>query len=285
VQGGERVTGTPHLLVMHARLIVCCSVVCVQSRFRGTVATETQCANNIHTVHLNRCFCDCVLVDVGLNNGDSIHEWPKAAVANLKKYQHPWQLTRRMNECNNLSRVCVYGFEANPAFDHTLHSLEQQLQSSHVSVKFFTSTAFSTHAENVQFFAEPASSGTGQTISTLDPRMLLMSVTNGKWKRNESAIVKDHYHKIQVAAVDAGSFLSELLGASGFIALKLDIEAFEYTLLPHLLLTRPQTLCALNVLMIEWHEFWQAPHHRGKMAHITWMMRQPWCNVTLLSWH
>jgi len=64
----------------------------------------------------------------------------------------------------------------------------------------------------------------------------------------------------------------------------LDIEAFEYRLLPHLLLSSPQTLCAVSLLVIEWHEKINA-RYEGKGDSLEWLLRQPECNMTVMRWH
>ena len=100
----------------------------------------------------------------------------------------------------------------------------------------------------------------------------------------DSTTVAAHFRKIRVRSTDARVFLSAVFHASSFVALKLDIEAGEYTLLPHLLLTDPQVLCGLDVLAIEWHES-IAKKHRGGREHVRWLMRRPECPASLFEWH
>ena len=68
------------------------------------------------------------------------------------------------------------------------------------------------------------------------------------------------------------------------LTLKVDVESFEFRLLPHLLLTRPRALCAVELLVIEWHE-WMNKQHEGISGALSWLMRQPECNMTVESWH
>lgn len=162
-------------------------------------------------------------------------------------------------------------------------------------VKLFTSTAFSTHANGADFFVEPMSFNTGAVLSTLDPSLRLVSKERArkgaKIFLNKTQTVEQHYVRTRVATTDAAAFLAELVATSDLVAVKLDIESFEYTLLPHLLLTRPQALCGVQLLAVEWHEDalselgGMAPQHRGKRDHLSWIMRQPPCNMTLLEWH
>lgn len=110
---------------------------------------------------------------------------------------------------------------------------------------------------------------------------------NGKWRRNNNVTVTERYRKRVVPSVDAAVFLADLAASSDFVALKLDVEGFEFTLLPTLL--RPEAhpkrhVCALDVLATEWHERMMPAAHAGATARLHDQLRGPGCNVTSLVW-
>lgn len=209
--------------------------------------------STFHAEALGVCRCECVLVDVGLNNGYSLMEWPRQAAMELaradRENEHRSEVNRRMHQClRKRETTCYYGFEGNPAFDERLMATQEQLRRRGHHVKLYTSTVFSTHGGEADFFVEPARFHTGAVLSTLDPSLKLVSkVQPRKGARillNTSETVRRHYQRTRVKSTDAAAFLSALAEASDFVAMKLDIESFEYTLLPHLILTNPQRLCA-----------------------------------------
>ena len=67
-------------------------------------------------------------------------------------------------------------------------------------------------------------------------------------------------------------------------AVKVDVEGYEYELLSHVLLTRPQSLCELDLLAVEWHEGTRLPMHRGHRAHLEWMLDQRPCRVQVVPY-
>ena len=67
---------------------------------------------------------------------------------------------------------------------------------------------------------------------------------------NYTTSVKDHYQRVNVSTVDAGAFLTSLAKWSGFVGVKIDVEGFEYRLLPHLLLTVPRVCISSSNLPI-----------------------------------
>ena len=206
------------------------------------------CVSSIHASHVGRCHCDCVLVDVGLNNGDSLLSWPKAALASAQDHgEADAPVWRRLHSCMASSAACYYGFEANPDFSGRLEALEAQLREDGRPVRLFTETAFSTSSEGADVFVEPAKFGTGQQVSTLDPHVNLVTRQKGvncssgadstpgvhgrlhcgKWMVNKSTTAESHYVKTRVASIDGGEFLAELVRASGFVALKVGVESVK----------------------------------------------------------
>ena len=65
--------------------------------------------------------------------------------------------------------------------------------------------------------------------------------------------------------------------------MKMDIEGFEYQLLPQLMMNAPRVLCDLGVLAIEWHEH-MVPKYAGHTEKLLWWFNHSACNLTALSW-
>ena len=192
-----------------------------------------------------------------------------------------------MHRCmHKNASACFYGFEANPAFTHTLTSLEILLRSKGIHVRLFTSTAFSTNDRGATFYVEPERFNTSAVGSTLDgTKPLTFKDAKHRWHTDLNASVKDHYTPTHVRTVNAANFLAALVNASDFVALKLDIEGFEYTLLPNLIYNAPAAMCRLSLLATEWHMkpgdlYRQTERYLIK----SYLQRGPNCNVTLLDW-
>lgn len=94
--------------------------------------------------------------------------------------------------------------------------------------------------------------------------------------------VSQFYEPVRVQSVDAGAFLAALVNASGFVEAKIDIEGTEYRLFPEIMRRYPGTLCALDLLEIEWHE-WAVPSAKGKTGPLKSSLSGPQCKVHLLQ--
>ena len=278
----------------------------------GATASSLDCPSSLHGQHFGVCRCRCTLVDVGLNNGHSLRLWPKDALARgARSDTRPvWQ---RLRECNATS-TCYYGFEANPMYDHTLQGLESHHQKIHdgTRIKIFTSTAFTTHGDGVDFFVAPSKLGTGHRklirnghapgmhpgphasnfgyacrslvhaeTSTLEPTM--PAVTKGKhgWSIHLSSSAVNDYNLTHVASVNASQFLAAIIDWSDFVGVKMDVEGYEYSLLPHLLRSTPAALCGLDLLAIEWHGYARNASRLGP----TIKRQLDSCNLTIIDWH
>ena len=66
------------------------------------------------------------------------------------------------------------------------------------------------------------------------------------------------------------------------MAIKIDVEGFEYKLLPHLLQTNRDAACALSVAAIEWHGR-MMPTGTAPTGKVKWRLAKQ-CNTTLLDW-
>ena len=102
--------------------------------------------------------------------------------------------------------------------------------------------------------------------------------------RRTSVSVAARYQRRTVQSYNASAFLADLAAGSAFVALKLDIEGFEFTLLKHLLEHSPRALCALEILAVEWHEH-MVPKFAGHTAPLLRSLQHEQCNVTTLRWH
>ena len=190
----------------------------------------------------------------------------------------------KLEQCVTDNSTCYYGFEANKVFDHPLGELEHELRKQGRPVKLFTSTAFNVNNETTTFLVEPKHGHSGNTGGTLerDKKMVFVD-KSGVWRHNNNVSVSERYHRQTVKSISAGPFLADLAASSDFLAMKMDIEGFEYTILPHLLLTQPRALCAVDVMAIEWHER-MVPKFAGASHHLGFMMRHADCGTTLLDW-
>ena len=241
------------------------------------------------------CSCQCVLVDVGLNDGQTLTTWAQtaarwAAAAGDRRKEigrlascelHPIRTSRHKS-------ICYAGFEANPAFTRQLEDLQRKLRHAGVCIELFTSTAFSTSDGHATFYVQPASLNLSAVGSTLDARKPV--VTAGRRARlNLTGPLEYEPHR--VATRDAAAFLQSLphsnaTGGGPFVALKLDVEGFEYTLLPHLLNSSAaaRALCALGAIAIEWHNGMILPSHAAMTAPLQAQLRQPPCSLVLVPW-
>lgn len=261
-------------------------------------------AGHFHHAHLGVCTCECFLIDVGANNGSSVDGWPMEALydgamkGSLEALQAVPSRHARFKECVASPNRCYYGFEANPAFDASLHKLQAARRAVGVHMHIFRSTAFNIGDADADFLVEPEKTINGVRTdddpntarafgSTLEGmKGYIFQDAHGVWRKNKKENVSERYRHTTVRSVDAAGFLATLAASSSkFVGMKMDVEGFEYRLLGHLLLTTPRALCALDVLAIEWHEHMMTyGQHEGASTHLAWMMAHPMCNVTLLPW-
>ena len=241
--------------------------------------------------------CPCTLIDVGLNNGESLLKWAPEAIAysapggtfaNLPSIvdDAAWPARRsKLQQCIDDKNTCYYGFEANPSFDETLDAIERTLRDAGRPVKLFTRTAFNINDQPAEFLVEPPHSRSGNTGSTLEKDKGSHFIDkSGQWRHNNNKTVLDAgYQKRKVASVNASAFLSDVIASSGFVAVKMDIEGFEYTLLEYLLLTNPRAICGLDIFAIEWHGH-MVPKHATKTPHLLHMLTSQYCGVSVLPW-
>jgi len=79
-----------------------------------------------------------------------------------------------------------------------------------------------------------------------------------------------------------------LAASSDLVALKLDVEGYEFRLLKHMLLTTPRQLCGkVDVMAIEWHgghllKTRTVPNNTQDV--LSWLLNDPLCNVSVVKW-
>ena len=263
------------------------------------------------------CLCQCIFVDVGLNNGDTLTSWPKVAVQAMGRAQpindardaYPVLRHAEMASClkpTNRHKACYFGFEANPSFTERLQALERQLRRAGVCVQLYTSTAFGTTNGHANLHVDSITKGsTGSTLDpqkpVVGPRMIpALKLTNstGRYggatpeqrKEMEQAALHLSYSAVQqVATRDGAEFLHSLRSLQTprrhhppFVAVKLDIEGFEYTLLPYLL--RRRAIAPVHVLAVEWHEKTGAPAYQGRTWALMKALEKSGNGTVVLPW-
>ena len=253
------------------------------------------------------CSCRCIFVDVGLNDGGTLMSWPQMALRemvlnNSRTRRRHAEMSACLSDAHRNS-TCYFGFEANPSFTARLQTLERRLRAASVCVELSTSTAFGKTNGRATLHVD---SVTENSIgSTLDPRKPVV----GPILIRRLNLTANHTYSAerQVSSRDAAEFLQSLHGMrthpstgpqhAPFIAMKLDIEGFEYTLLPHLLkraahkglqpadsVTIRRALCDIAVLAVEWHEKTGAPAYKGRTEILMKRLQQKGCHTLVLPW-
>lgn len=153
----------------------------------------------------------------------------------------------------------------------------------------FVPTALDVADGEASFFVESNGHSPGLDATLESARSVHYKDESG-WHRDPEAPVGESgaFRSVTVRTMAIGAFFSQLVAASGFIAVKMDIEGSEFRLLRHLLLARPQLLCRLNVLAVEWHsELMTASAElpANLTAAMQWLLRSPECGVGVVDWH
>ena len=110
--------------------------------------STSSCPGSPHLAHLARCHCDCTVVDVGLNNGDTLAKWLPTVLGGLvdrggsisafskassrmpPRWVVPPHDAKRpvLERCAQSKDTCYYGFEGNPKFDGKLKRMAHILR-------------------------------------------------------------------------------------------------------------------------------------------------------------
>jgi len=225
--------------------------------------------------------CHCLFIDVGLNNGDSLIQWPREAADNARLSPDQRRGMRQCLSDMHVNATCYVGFEANPNFNARLLDVEKALLSSGRRVKIFRETAVSTEDGTIEFMVDTEGHGLG---SSAEPSKAVVTRSkDGQWSTDFSRSIKDAYQKVLVPSVDLGRFLHTATQRSPFVAVKLDVEGLEYKLLRHMLQYYPHALCKCKLLAIEWHERMMLGE-RGSALKLTSALTAEPCGVPVLQW-
>jgi hypothetical protein len=210
---------------------------------------------------------------VGLNNGRSLQAWPSEVIRSKGIPASGSNVYGRLASClrGPPTARCWYGFEANPTFNELLSALEARLRHSGERVRLFNGTAFGMDSQPVILYRDWQSHGLS---STLAGNNTLISLRGHQVKLDFSRTVSDRWVQSQVPAIGAGTVLEAWCAPPrpALIAVKIDIEGFEYTLLHHLLKTKPEALCSIDLLAVEWHER-IFPMYKGQTLNLTEHLR------------
>ena len=168
--------------------------------------------------------CRHIYIDMGTNIGHQIRKLyePKLYPGNPTEeiYAQLFGVDR--------DHVCTFGFEANPRHTNRLKVLEQAYSRIGRRVRIFTSTAVSTHNQDVTFYQDPGAEehnewGASLAIDFLADRQSLKTVT-------VSAIDIACWFKAEIAArrIPLGTLPASIL-------IKSDIENHDTSVLTHML--------------------------------------------------
>ncbi len=209
--------------------------------------------------------CECVFIDVGLNTGRSLSTWPRVLHEAHTSHELPHGLHARLGSCLERSkkvgaRRCWYGFEANPRYTEALRGIEWRMRRrGEREVVLHTGTAFGTSWRPSTFYVDSESRGLGSTLEA-SAQHVSFNASRPSMQRflvDPNRTVRETYTPLTTASTDAGEWLAAVAAnASGtaLIALKLDVEGYEYKLLDHLLRRHARSLCRIDLLAVEWHE-------------------------------
>ena len=165
--------------------------------------------------------CLCHLVDVGLNNGDSLTRWPLRAVGLLKHLPGRAELREQLATCvfqARAERVCYTGVEPNKVFTPRLKGLERTLRSRQHNVTIYTETAVS------------LSDGMATLNIPVDCKGAICSSIVGRFDKEppphrsrrgpEPPALRAHKSQT-VKTIGAAGFISSLRTAAPLVALKM----------------------------------------------------------------
>jgi hypothetical protein len=259
------------------------AVLCGILPLNSFAGAQQGCGASPHVQHFGICRCKCVFIDVGANDGSTLMQWPRSAsdstrmsagttrrdkkTPGLRWHLRAFpELRERLHTClGNASSSCFYGFEGNADFTPRLTKLQANLRRRGVHATYFTETLFAKADGEQRFHIDRGSLHLGSSIEAaagaVDPG-------------DSSRIVR---------SVDARRFLEELRAFSGLVAMKLDVEGYEYQLLEHLLST--SSLCGrLELLLVEWHEHLFGNATRGASERLSQRLEGHKCGVPTLAW-
>ena len=90
-----------------------------------------------------------------------------------------------------------------------------------------------------------------------------------------------------VRTLGAGNLFTSVRSIAPFVAVKLDVEGYEFKLLRRLFVTQPRALCDLYAIGIEWHENRLLPSADKPIETyptLRWLLEDEARGVRLLKW-
>lgn len=190
--------------------------------------------------------CDILYLDIGSNNGETIE--------NFLQRTTETQLNKLiLNDFKfSMSQACVVGFEPNPRWNSKLNEIRKKYTGNVSSLNIYTNTAaVASEDEFVQLSIDATKKNVGASIYT------------GKF-----------YKKTRANAIRLSRYIEQYLstirsGSKPVILIRMDIEGYEYTLLPELL-TSGVLRSHKTYFAIEWHRYLKKSSHEildSKMQH------------------
>ena len=209
-----------------------------------------------------------VYIDIGANDGTSFVDCQKFNIPGMCK-DGSWD---------------IIAVEANPAYTATLHEksnrlIEQKLVS---SIRIYNSTVLDIEGKPFARFAIDRSPA-GQASSKSRDALLF---------RNKVKRKKSHDILKLPTLTMRKLFENSYIADTDFVVLKIDVEGFEYDLLPHLI--GEGFLNRIDVLAVEYHDnniwFYEGlPEHRVNELHdqtkcLKWIIGKSDRTTSLIDW-
>ena len=243
------------------------------------------------------CYCKCVFIDVGANDGQTLLDWPHQAAAQLVETKgmrrragmfpglsaSRWTMRqapatrgilRRCMQKHSINQTCFYGFEGSRRFTSHLNKLRNHyLQTAH-NVAVFTETVFAMQDGLASFETHEGK------VASLGSRI-------GNGDHSSPAPGANKITIRNVTSVNGSRFLEEISDArfSGHVALKLDVEGFEYQILEDLLSTGAVCAPRLNLVAVEWHSPGNSSAFTPRSAsELVRRLESSECNTTTMAW-
>jgi hypothetical protein len=241
--------------------------------------------------------CACSFVDIGLNNGDTLFQWPhtvleeahKNGLSNASAFG---EVSAKLKHCLDPSmrrKSCFYGFELSPELTPILRKLDKSIKAGKfgngVQARIFTETAIGLRNEDVTVYAAPMSTHSSMEATKLTTKRS----TRGKASTSDVGVAiaqSKFYRHYTSKSLNFVEVVNRLRASTqDFLAVKMDIEGTEYSLIPNALLHHARSMCSMDLFAIEWHGH-MMPTSIPPNAHsaMEWMLKSPSCNITVVRW-
>ena len=173
--------------------------------------------------------CDILYVDIGSNNGETITNFIE------RKTEKSLNEILLNNFKFDMKKACILGFEPNSRWTSKLDIIKATLQANVSALHVYTNTAVVANNK--------------QTVT--------LSIDNSKDNVGASIYTQKTSRKINANAIQLSSYLSTFLGnlqTKPIILIRMDIEGYEYELVPQLLFSGVLQNYD-TYYMVEWHRY------------------------------